>query len=418
MRAIRSLLPLFAPLAIAGCFTGESAIPRDKVTVDSRARAAEIVPQIDAAIEKKDYLVATELADEIDDTDPYTPTHAMAVARARAAAASSAGNPRQYHDAIQRATAAVEAAPDDPKLRTQRGRLEFDRKYYGKAIEDFTRAIELEPSNLEARRYLAFCYQHLRKPRSERKAWEGLLSIKADDADANYFLAAVLLRDGDTSDPALGEEYLKKTIAIQPKHRLALQALGYLEWSRKDYVNAEAHLAAAVSAPEDAPIAPVNIPVTAQATATNAAIDPNDPEAQAPNEEAAREAEVLYSLGAVRQAAGKNKEAADAYERALTFDPLHAKASANLGVLLLDLGDADQGLRRLRDALLTEKDEDVKTTLEKLIKAQEAKIDAEIDSAIPGPNEPAPAAPPPGSGKPTTPSAPNVDPVPATSGKG
>lgn len=332
-------------------------------------RAASLATELESALVAKDLLRASELADEIDVTDPYTPKNAMAIARARAAVATRDGNPRNYDDAMERADSAVESAPDEPDLRMMRGRLQFDRKYYGKALEDFRRAAELRPGDTLAWRMIAFCHHHLREPKAEKKAWESLLAVSPNDPDAFYFLGAVLLRSSDPTEVALGEEYLKRAIEKAPKHRLALEGLGYRAWERKDYVAAEDYL------------------VRALAITTNAT---SSADVASPAETIAGEASILFSLGAVRQTAGRLKEAADAYNQCLTFDPAHARASANLGSILIDLGDPDQGLRRLRDALLFEEDKDVVKVIEARIEATE-KLLAPTETETIGPM---PLAPP------------------------
>lgn len=365
----------------AACATGPESIPRSKVTADLQVKAAEMVAELETALAAKDLIRAAELADAIDLADPYTPRNAMAIARARAAVATRDGNPRNYDDAMKRADSAVEAAPDEPDLRIARGRLQFDRKYYGKALEDFRRVTELRPGDRLAWRMIAFCHHHLREPKAERKAWESLLAISPDDADALYFLGAVLLRSADPTEVALGEEYLKRAVEKAPKHRLALESLAFRAWSRNDHVAAEDLLVRALT--------------LSNASATEI-------EASSPAEAISGEASILYSLGAVRHSAGKLPEAADAYRQCLTFDPAHARASANLGTILVDLGEPDEGLRRLRDALLFEEDKDIVTAIEARIEAAEAAL-APVDSEVIGPRLPnTPIVPNPAAQPPTT----------------
>jgi tetratricopeptide (TPR) repeat protein len=288
------------------------------------------------------------------------------------------GNPRDYSAAMRRADAAVEAAPDDPELRRHRGRMQFDRRYYGKAIDDYSRVAELLPSDRDARRMVAFSHHHLRQPKQERKAWEALLVVAPDDPDAHYFLGSVLLRSSDKTDVVLGEQHLKVAIEKSPKHRLALQALAYLEWGRGNHALAEDYLKRALV---------LSDPNTADAAGAS------------PAETIAGEASILFSLGAVQQSAGRNPDAVQSYEQCLVFDPAHARASANLGQILLDLGDPDQGLRRLRDALELEEDKKVQALIEAVIEAAEARLAAEGVTTPPaGPFVPAPIPPAPASG--------------------
>ncbi len=344
-----------------GCSSGPESVPRSKVTSEGRTQAGAYAADLEKALESKDLVRAEELATRIDETDPYTPRHGMAVARARAAIASRDGNPRNYNDAIKRADDAIAAAPDDPDLLMQRAQLQFDRKYYDKAIDDFTRAVELRATERQGRRMIAFCRHHLRQPKLERKAWEDLVAVAPDDADALYYLAAVLLQSDQKVDVALGDEYLKKAIEKVPTHRLALEALAYRAFAKNDYAAAEGYLKRALS--------------IVQSTAEQV-------EVTAPTEATLGEADVNYSLGAVLQAAGRTKEAAEAYERCLTLDPTNTKASANLGLLLLDLGDVDQGMQRLREASLAEKNDLVKKQIDAILKTQEAKIESERNATI------------------------------------
>jgi tetratricopeptide (TPR) repeat protein len=400
MRILGALWGATLCAALVACGTGPTPIAREKVSADGKVEAAALAAEIPDLIQRGELEAAVERSDRIDQTDPYSPRNAMAIARARAALAARDGNPRPYHDAMLRADAAVEAAPDDAELRFQRGLLQFDRKYFSRALEDFERAVELQPDLIEARRYIGFTRRHLRQPKLERKAFEELVRVAPNDADGRYFLGAVLLRSSDAADRAVGEESLKQAIAIEPTHRLALQALAFLEHGRGEFGPAEQHLRAALAvASAEADTVRALPPPPGPPRPPSQLVDEDEPAPLHPELET--ESEILYSLGVVLQAAGKNQEAAEAYERCLTIQPSHPRGAGNLGVVLLALGDVDQGLRRLREAADREEDKDVVKRIELMIDEVEAGVAAETAAEAAAATAPSPAPAP--AAEPTSP---------------
>jgi tetratricopeptide (TPR) repeat protein len=95
------------------------------------------------------------------------------------------------------------------------GGLPMDKRDYSKAVEDYTRLLELEPRNCSARHNRALCYEQLRQP---------------DKALADY--TRILEGDTDFSRLVDGKE---KQMALDYHYRGRVY-----QWNRKDYAKAVA----------------------------------------------------------------------------------------------------------------------------------------------------------------------------------
>lgn len=320
-------------LAQAGC-AADPPPPATPTTVEERARAQLAAEQVLALLAEQQLDQANELADRMIRQDPYAAATNLAFARARAARAVVEEDPRAYELAVQRANYACEAAPDDPEAWFVRGKLEYDRRHYSRALVDLAKVLELAPVHAEALTLTAFCHRVLRQPIAERTAWERLIAAHPDDARATYRLALILL-EGGREDRPRGVELLERAVELDPGDDLPLHSLARLRADEGDLAGAEALLRRAVAAAAGRTV---------------------------------READALFNLGACLQAQGRDAEAIEQYERCLNIDLENYRALGNLGFLLARQGDLDEGARRLRQALEQEPNRRLRARIEEVLR--------------------------------------------------
>jgi len=308
--------------------------PEDRrVSQEDRARAAEGARIVGDLLEEQDLDRAAEVSDQVMEQDPFSPESNLAAARARAAVAVRDQDPRLYQEAVRRADFACEADPLDPKAFFVRGKLQFDRQYYTRAAIDFERVIELDPSHHDALLMKAWAHRALRQPKAEKAAWHALVEAHPEDAQANYRLALILM-EGTPEEVTEGEQLLARAAELDPRDDLVLHELARLKSGADEHAEAEALLRRALEAAAGKP---------------------------------GREADLLFNLGAAVQAQGRHEEARDLYERCLEIRHDHARALGNLGLVLLELGQQKEAIRRLRQARDLEPSRKVRASIEKLL---------------------------------------------------
>lgn len=62
---------------------------------------------------------------------------------------------------IAQLTSRIEATPDDPQLYIERGQWYYRRNEWGKAINDFNKALQIDPSNEQAKQFVEMVYEIL-----------------------------------------------------------------------------------------------------------------------------------------------------------------------------------------------------------------------------------------------------------------
>ena len=336
----------------AGCASEPP--PRDEpVTEQDRVRAAEGARIVDDLLAEDDLDRAAAVASDVMEQDPFSPASNVAAAKARAAVAVRDQDPRLYQEAIRRADFACEAAPDDPAVFFVRGKLQYDRQYYSRALIDFARVLELDPTHHDALLMTAWGHRVLRQPKAELRAWEALVAAYPEEAHANYRLALILM-EGTAEEIARGEGLLARAAELDPNDDLVQHELARLKSEQGDHAGAEALLRQALAAASGRP---------------------------------GREADLLFNLGAVVQAQGRNEEARDLYEQCLEVSHEHTRALGNLGLVLLELGQQKEAIRRLRQAMKAEPNREVRNQIEAILAKLEDPPEEQSDDQPDQPNE-------------------------------
>ena len=351
----RSVLALLA-CVLPGC-ASEPPPPVDRtVSQEDRNRAAEGARIVDDLLKEQDLDRANQVADQVMEQDPFSPRSNLASARARAAVAVRDQDPRLYQEAVQRANFACEADPDNPEVHFVRGKLQYDRQYYSRALIDFGRVLELEPAHHDALQMKAWAHRALRQPKAEQAGWRALVLAHPSDAQAHYRLALILM-EGVAEEVVEGEQLLLRAAELDPSDDLVLHELARLKAAAGDNAGAEQLLRQALVAAAG---------------------------------KQGREAELLFNLGAVVQAQGRHAEARDLYERCLEIEHDHSRALGNLGLALLETGQKKEAVHRLRQALDKEPSRAVRESIEALL-AEHEQEGSETPESPESPKSPAPS---------------------------
>ena len=104
---------------------------------------------------------------------------------------------------------------------------------FADAVEDFERALRLNPSYLLTLTNLGNAYRAQKRWSDARGIFEQAVGISPDDAEANYGLGMVL---AETDETGKAEEHLKRALRMRPDYPEALNNLGvlYMVTQRRD----------------------------------------------------------------------------------------------------------------------------------------------------------------------------------------
>jgi len=157
---------------------------------------------------------------------------------------------------------------------------------------------------------------------------------------------AMALRDIGRSDEAV--KWLYCAIERQPAYARAFQELGNMLRAMRNYAEAETVLKRGLEAAPTVPelslalggvyLDRADSPNAKVAFARALAIVPGDPDA-------------LLGFGIALQYEGDFARAAERFRRVLARDPGHHRARLNLGYCLIELGQVDEGIACLREAV-------------------------------------------------------------------
>jgi tetratricopeptide (TPR) repeat protein len=130
----------------------------------------------------------------------------------------------------------TKAHPNSARMRTAWGAALFAGALYDEAAKQLCEASDLEPENSAP--YLFMGRIVLASPTPlpcVRQKLKRFLREQPENADAAYFYAMSLSRQGTTSDPQRVEALLRKAVALNPKHAGAYLQLGILSFAQRDY---------------------------------------------------------------------------------------------------------------------------------------------------------------------------------------
>jgi tetratricopeptide (TPR) repeat protein len=228
------------------------AAPKAAIEVDPDARARL------AALGYVGTFVAARTPDRAGLADPKDKIHLFnlmtrALETARRDARSDEGL-----DALERVVA------QDPKVIDawfMLGNEYYRRRQFTRAIDQFTRALELKPDYDLAVMNMANAYRALGRDEEAMAGYRRFISLDPKNAQIRYE-AAQLLIDRDELEEARQE--LMQALALEPKLAAARNALGVLALRRGDLAGAEREIRAAIAENADVRLAHFNLALLAE----------------------------------------------------------------------------------------------------------------------------------------------------------
>jgi tetratricopeptide (TPR) repeat protein len=157
----------------------------------------------------------------------------------------------RWEQALVAANAAVERRPGDAAAWCQRGRVYRNLQQFNAAIEDYTRAMTLNPGSLEASCGWSAAYtcnfglmqREMQQYEAAVASFSSALTLDPDDAAAHY-LRGVSYIDLHQYDEAVAD--FSQAIALDPEQAAAYSKRGYLHTGLGAYDEAIADLSRAL----------------------------------------------------------------------------------------------------------------------------------------------------------------------------
>lgn len=206
-----------------------------------------------------------------------------------------------------------------------RGKIFLDRQDAAKAAAEFDRATELRPDLAEAWSDLGNARKLLADDAGALAAFRRAVALNTEDAVARYRLGAALL---DSGSPHQAVEQLEAAVRLDPRDQSALNALQRALRQDGQLQRAETVKAALAALIRDR--------------------DDRDQKMVAALE--------LNNRGAELEKAGDIRAALEKYRAALEILPDHVGIRTNLAVALLKLGEWEDGVNQMREALRRDPD--------------------------------------------------------------
>jgi protein O-mannosyl-transferase len=186
------------------------------------------------------------------------------------------------------------------------------RGVFAEAIEEFRKAVEIDPAFVEAQTNLGNFLAQRGSPEEAISHLRQALAIDPAFANAHNTLGNILADRGE-SDKAI--EHFRQALQTNPKSAMTYYNLGRALAKRGDLKEATENYR------------------------TAAELNPSDPD-------------VYNNLGLVFQSQGKFEEAVEQFHNALRIDPKYVKAYFNLGRTFAGQGKFDDAMENFRKALV------------------------------------------------------------------
>ena len=187
----------------------------------------------------------------------------------------------------------------------------YRRRQFGRAIEQFKRALELKPDYDLVVINMANAYRALGRDQEAMVGYRRFMELDPKNAQIRYEAAQILI-DGGRLDEARQE--LMQALALEPKLAAARNALGVLALRRGDLAGAEREIRAAIAERADVRLAHFNLALLAEQQ-------------------------------------GDLPRAIAEYQQEIALHANNYKAAFNLGRLYEKAGDRDGQVRELRRAI-------------------------------------------------------------------
>jgi tetratricopeptide (TPR) repeat protein len=207
----------------------------------------------------------------------------------------------------------------------------YRRHEYARAIERYTRALELKPDYDLVVINMANAYRALGRDREAMVGYRRFMELDPKNAQIRYEAAQILIDNGQL-DEAQAE--LTHALQLEPKLAAARNALGVLALRRGDPVGAEKEIRAAIAEKPDVRLAHYNLALLAE----------QQGDLQRAIAEYSREIDLhansykaAFNLGRVYERVGDRRAQIDAYRKAIEINPSFAEGHLFLAKAYLDL---------------------------------------------------------------------------------
>lgn len=112
--------------------------------------------------------------------------------------------------------AKLKSNPNDPDALIQLGNLYYDHQVFDKAIDYYTRGLEIRPDDVNARSDLGTAYWYLGKPESAIQEYQK--SLKIDPKHANTLFNLGVVQWQGLKDPKAAIVTWKKLLELNPEY--------------------------------------------------------------------------------------------------------------------------------------------------------------------------------------------------------
>ncbi len=241
-------------------------------------------------------------------------------------------------EAVARARALVQAAPDDPERAFTLGLAQSDVDVEG-AIDSFRRVLELSPRHALARYNLALVLYHADRLGPAIAQLQRALEIEPR-ADAYYTLGVIYWHQGDVDRAASS---LRAAAAAQPDYADAHFTLGAVLKDRRDWQGAVASLRRGIRLRPDLPAPHFTLGQALRLKGDERGAQRELAEAERLRLAAqqSQEAAVLTAAGTQKLDSGNPAGALDCFRRATAVFEAYAPAHYQMGRALASLGRRD-----------------------------------------------------------------------------
>jgi len=241
-------------------------------------------------------------------------------------------------EAVKRAGALVDAAPDDPDRYFTLGLAQSEQDV-AEAIRTFRRVLERAPRHALARYNLALVLR--RADRLSEAVDELRRAIDIEPrAEAYYSLGVIYWHQGDPDRAAVA---LRAAVAAEPRYADAYYTLGAILKARRDWTDAAASLRRAIALRPDLPAAHYTLAQVLQLAGDESGARTHLAEAERLRQRAQQEQEagVWTIVGIQKMEAGDLTGALDYFRRAASVFEAYAPAHYQMGLVLHRLGQPD-----------------------------------------------------------------------------
>ncbi len=229
------------------------------------------------------------------------------------------------------ASAVVAAPPGDSlKLYLEIGGKAMQNQKYSRAIEAYSRVVELSPGNLEALSNLGAAYAATGNPTKAKSCLEEAIKLDPNSAEVANNLGAVY---SEERNGAKAIEYFERAVRLVPKNPSYLTNLGQ-EYSRAGQISKA--LPVLRSALELAPKSPIVAFSLGTAFASSATLDSAEYYFEQSLQAGGSSPDLHYFLATVKGRLGKQDVAIKHYKTVLEMQPAHLGALQSLGLIYLD----------------------------------------------------------------------------------